>query len=76
MEDRVPVRGAFLRGVTIQIVVENGFDRSVGVGADIDGTGSGALNAFVAEDLGEPNDAETGAEALFGMRLALENQLA
>lgn len=76
MKDRSPVRGAPLRGVAIQIVVEDGFDRSVGIRADIDGAGSGGLDALVAEHLGEPNDAEAGAEALFRMRLALQDQLA
>ena len=76
MKDRAPVRGALLRGVPIQVVVEDGFDRAVGLRADVDGAGGGGLEPLAAERLGETNDAETGAEALFRMRLVLEDQLA
>ena len=76
MKDRAPVRGALLRGVPIQVVVEDGFDRAVGLRADVDGAGGGGLDPLAAERLGETNDAETGAEALFRMRLVLEDQLA
>ena len=37
MEDRRPVRGALLRGLPIELVVEDGFDRAVGQRADLDG---------------------------------------
>jgi hypothetical protein len=36
MQDRRSVRGALLRGTPIEVVVENGFHRTVGTGADID----------------------------------------
>jgi hypothetical protein len=37
MQNRRSVRGALLRGAPIEMVVENGFDRTVGTGADVDG---------------------------------------
>ena len=33
MQNRRSVRGALLRGAPIEMVVENGFDRTVGTGA-------------------------------------------
>jgi hypothetical protein len=53
MKDRSPVRGALLRGVTIQVVVEDGFDRTVGAGADVNGAGGGGLEPFATEGLEE-----------------------
>ena len=76
MEDRHAVRGAPLRGVAIEIVVEDGFDRAVGPRADLEGARGGRLDALGAERLDQPDDAETGAEALLGMRPVLQDQLA
>ena len=67
MEDRDPVRG-LLRRVAIEVVVEDGFDRAVGAGADVERPAGGGLEPRGAERLGQTDDAETGAEALLGAR--------
>src|SRR5580700_2593849 len=43
MLDRLRVRGALGRGAPIEVVVEDGFDRAVGPGADIEGALGGRL---------------------------------
>ena len=67
MEDRQAVRGALGRGLAIELVVEDGFDRAVGAGADLDGAHGGRFDARAAEGAGQPDDAKAGAEALLGM---------
>ena len=74
MQDRRCVRGALLRGAPIEVVVEDGFDRAVGARADVDGAFRGGFEAFGAIGTGEPDDAQTGAKALFGMRTLFEDQ--
>src|SRR5260370_9463391 len=76
MEDRHAVRGALLGGVAIEIVVEDRLERSVGPGADIESPRRGGLDALHAERFDQSDDTETGAEALFGMRALVEDQLA
>src|SRR5260370_29823717 len=76
MEDRHAVRGALLGGVAIEIVVEDGLDRSVGPGADIEGPRRGGLDALRAERLDQADDTETRPEALFGVRALVQDQLA
>src|SRR3954453_11491333 len=65
--DRRAVRGALGGGPTIETVVEDGPDRAVGAGADLEGTHAGGLDPLCAEGAGQPDDAETGAGALLGM---------
>jgi hypothetical protein len=50
--------------------------RTVGQGADLDCPRGGGFQAIGAEWPRQPDDAEAGAEALFGMWTALEDQLA
>src|SRR5258708_11937407 len=76
MEDRGRVRGTLGRGPPIELVVEDGFDGAIGPGADLDGALGGGLDARRAERACEPNDAETGAIALFGMGPAFQDLLA
>ena len=76
MEDRHAVRGALLGGVAIEIVVEDGLDRSVGPGTDIEGSRRGGLDALGAERFDQADDTETGAEALFRVRALVEDQFA
>ena len=57
MLDRLRVRGALGRGAPIKIVVENGFDRAVGPGADIEGSLGGRLQALGSVRAREPDDA-------------------
>ena len=67
MEDRRAVRGALGCGLAIELVVEDGADRAVAAGADLKGAKTGRFDPFAAERLGEPDDAQAGAEALLGM---------
>src|SRR5260221_7041815 len=76
MKDRRAVRTALLRSVAIEIVVEDGFDRSVGPGADIERLRRGGLDALRTERFDQPHNAETRPEALFGVRALLQDQLA
>jgi hypothetical protein len=76
MKDRDPVRGALLRRMSIQVVVEDGFDRAVGACADVDGADGGGFEPRAAERLDQAQNAKTGAEALLGMWLILDDQLA
>jgi hypothetical protein len=43
MKDRRAVRGTLVRGVSIELVVEDGTDRSVGKRADLDGARGGGF---------------------------------
>ena len=76
MEDRGRVRGALWRGLPIELVVEDGFDRAIGLGADRDGAFGCGLDALDPIRAGETDDAETGAIALLGMGPRLQNLLA
>ena len=76
MQDRRSVRGALLRGTSIEVVVEDGFDRTVGARADVDGALRCGFQTLGAMGTGQPNNAETGAKALFGMRALFEDQFA
>ena len=74
MQDRRSVRGALLRGTPIEVVVEDGFHRTVGARADVDGALRCGFQTLGAMGTGQPNNAETGAKALFGMRTLFEDQ--
>ena len=74
MEDRHAVCGALVRSVTIELVVEDGADRSVGERADLDGAGGGSFEAIDAERSGEAQDAEAGSESLLGMGPSLQDE--
>src|SRR5262250_1636116 len=76
MQDRRVVRGAPLRGLAIEVVVEDGFDGAVGPGADLQRPQGGGLEARPAEGLGQLDDAEAGPEALPWMRPLLQDQVA
>jgi hypothetical protein len=76
MQDRRCVRGGLARGTPIEVVVEDGFDRAVGARADVDGALGGSFQTLGAMGAGQPDDAQTGAETLFGMRSLFEDQFA
>ena len=76
MDDRRTVRGSLLCGVSIELVVEDGTDRSVGERADLDGARRGGLQTCDAERSHQPQDAETGSEALLGVRSLLQDEIA
>src|SRR6185312_12891037 len=75
MDDRSPICGPVC-GTTIEVVGENRFDRAVGARADVDRTRRGRFEPFATIGSGEPDDAETGAEALLGMRPLVEDKIA
>ena len=76
MQDRRPVRIALLCRTTIKFVVEDGFDRAVGAGSNIDGPLTGGIDACIAIVSRKPDNAEASAKALFGMRSLFQDQFA
>ena len=58
MLDRLRVRGALGCGAPIEVVVEDGFDRAVGPGADIEGALGGRLQTRGSVRPREPNNAQ------------------
>ena len=73
MQNRRSVRGALLHGAPIEMVVENGFDRTVGTGADFDGAVRRRLETPGAIRAGQPNDPQTGAKARHGRNAVLDD---
>ena len=77
---RVEHRGGIgwqrVRGLTIELVVEDRAHRAVGQGADLKGARCCRFEAIGAKRAHQAHNAEAGAEALFGVRAALQNQLA
>jgi hypothetical protein len=76
VKDRRAVRGTLLRGVSIELVVEDGTDRSVGERADLDGARGGGFQPYDTERPRQPQDAQAGSEALFGVRPVLQDEIA
>src|SRR5205823_7124297 len=76
MEQRHAVGRWRLRGLVIELVVEDRAHRAVGQGADLDGPRGGGFEAIGAEWPHQPHDAEAGSEALLGVGPALQDQLA
>src|SRR6266566_4301142 len=76
MEDQRAVRSTLVRGVSIEFVVEDGTDRSVGERTDLDGTRGGGFQPYDTERPRQPQDAEAGSEALFGVRPVLQDKIA
>ena len=72
--DRCAVRGRLVRGLPIELVIEDGTDGSVGEGVDVNGTCAGRFEPFTAERAFEAQDAEASPEALFGMRSAFQDE--
>lgn len=69
---RLPTR----RRRGFQVIVEDGFDRTVAEATDLQGAQTRRLQARGADQFDQSDDTQTAAEALFGMRLFLQNQLA
>jgi hypothetical protein len=76
VEDRRGVAGSLGCCVVIELVIEDRAHRAVGQGADLDGAHRRGFEAIGAKWPQQADDAEAGTEALFGMRLALQDQLA
>lgn len=75
MKDRRLLGGALERGLAIKIVVEDGFDRTVGPGADLDRRCRRGFQALGTEGPRQADNAEAGSEALFGMRPIFQDQI-
>src|SRR5215475_1283827 len=60
---------------TIKVVAQDRGDGAVGARADIDPALTCSLDTIGAVAAHQPEDAETGAEALLGVRLGSEDQL-
>ena len=67
MQDRRSVRGALLRGTPVEVVIEDGFHRTVGTSADVDGAVRRRLETSGTIRTGQTNDPQTSAKALFWM---------
>ena len=76
MKDWHAIGGWPLRSLAIELVVEDRAHRAVGQRADFDRPRGGGFEAIGAERSHQAHDAEAGTEALFGMRPALQDQLA
>src|SRR2546423_12724892 len=76
VEDRPTIGRRPLRSLAIELVVEDGASRAVGQRADLDRPRGGSFEAIGAERPHQAHNAEAGTEALFGMRPALQDQLA
>src|SRR3974377_830238 len=76
MEDRRAVRGTLVSGVTIELVVEDGTHRPVAERADVDRACGGGFEPFTPERAQQAQNAAAGAEALFGMGPAFEDEFA
>ena len=72
--DRRSVRG-LSRCAALEIVLEDGSERGIGRGADLQGSFAGRFQPFAALGLGEAEDADTGAEALFGMGFGAQDDV-
>ena len=73
MSDWRSFRRLLIRVGAIEPMLQDRFDRAVGGGADVIAAAAGGLDACRAVTAGEPQDAQTGAEALLGMRLGLHD---
>jgi hypothetical protein len=64
--DRRCVRGALACGATIKTVVEDGFDKAIGVRAVFGGVSRGGFKLLRSMGASEPGDSKAASEALFG----------
>ena len=75
MEDRNGVGGLATVGLPVELVVEDRAHRAVGQRADLDGTHRRRFDPIGTERPHQAHDAQAGAEALFRVRPALQDQL-
>src|SRR5215469_13179551 len=76
MEQRHTIGGRRLRGLAIELVVEDRAHRAVGQRSDLNRPRGGGFEAFGTERSHQSDDAEAGAEAPLGVGPALKDQLA
>jgi len=75
MEDRRAVRW-LVCSMPVELMVEDGTDRSVGERADVDGARGGGFQTCDAERPRQTQDAKAGAESLFWVGPLLQDELA
>ena len=69
-------RGLFVfEGLTVESVVEDGLHGSVRSAPDAERPGAGSLESFGAVAFAEPEDAQTGSEAMLRMGPAVHDVL-
>jgi hypothetical protein len=71
---RRPVRGHG-RPLAIEVVLQDRVDRAVGARTDLERPAAGSFEPLAAIDLGEPQDADAGAEALLGVGALSQDDL-
>jgi hypothetical protein len=76
VEDWHAIGGRPLRGLAIELVVEDRAHRTVGQRADLDCPRGGGFETIGAEWPHQPHDAQAGPEALLRVGPALQDQLA
>src|SRR3954465_1741806 len=76
VEDRDGIGWRSVRGLAIELFVEDRAHRAVGQRTDLDGARGRRFETIGAERPHQAHDAQTGTEALLGMRPALQDQLA
>lgn len=76
VKDRHAVRWALMCGMPIELVVEDGANRAVSERADLDGARGSGFEPAATERTRQTENAQAGAESLFGMRPFLYGQVA
>src|SRR5580704_9305253 len=71
---RRPVRG-HCGPSAIEVVLQDRVDRAVGARTDLERPATGGFQPFAAIRLGEPQDADAGAEALLGVSTLAQDDL-
>src|SRR5215203_3779391 len=71
---RGPVRG-HCGPSAIEVVLQDRVGRAEGARADLERAGASGFQSFAAISLGEPQDTDTGAEALLGVRALPQDDL-
>ncbi len=71
---RRPVRG-HCRPLAIEVVLQDRVDRAVGAGTDLERSATSGFEPLATIRLGEPQDADAGAEALLGVRALAQDDL-
>ena len=74
VRNRWPVRGHY-RPSAIEVIFEDRVDRAVGARADLERPAAGGFEPFTPIALGEPHDANAGAEALLRVRALAQDDL-
>ena len=75
VEGQLGCVGSARQGLAIEAVLEDGVDRAVGSGADLESSLACRLEAIDTVLAGEPQDAQAGAEALLRMGPAAQDDL-